>query len=278
MDGIRADLSLNRANWDDRVPIHLASPDYDPARFDDPAFLTGVVRFDRPRLGDVARLRGLHLQCHVGADTVSLARLGARMTGVDFSAPAIEAARSLAGRAGVEATFVESDVDHAVEAAGAGAYDLVYTGIGALCWLPDIHRWAGVVAGLLAPGGRLFLREGHPVLWSVDDTRDDALVIGHPYFETVEPMEFDEDTSYVDSTATLTATRTQEWNHGLGEVVGALLAQGLVLTGLEEHRSVPWLALPGLMEPVPDGDGEHRLREHPERLALTYTLQAVKPG
>ena len=271
-------LRVNRANWDERVPIHLASPDYDVARFDDPAFLTDVVRFDVPRLGDMAGLRGVHLQCHVGADTVSLARLGATMTGVDFSPPAIEAARATAERAGVDARFVESDVDHAVEAAGAGAYDLVYTGIGALCWLPDVRRWAAVVAGLLAPNGRLFLREGHPSLWSLDDTRADALVVGYPYFETVEPMEFDEDASYVESDARLTATRTQEWNHGLGEIVSALLAEGLVLTGLEEHRTVPWPALPGLMEPAPDVPGEHRLREHPERLPLTYTLQAVKPG
>lgn len=275
MDGGRGDVSLNRANWDERVPIHLGSPDYDPARFDDPAFLTHVVRFDVPRLGDVTGLRGLHLQCHVGADTVSLARLGARMTGVDFSPPAIEAARALAVRAGADATFLEGDVDDAVAVAGAAAYDLVYTGIGALCWLPDVRRWAKVVAGLLAPGGRLFLREGHPVLWSLDETRTDGLVIGYPYFEEAEPMVFTEELSYVDSDVALTSTVTHQWNHGLGEIVGAVLGAGLQLVALEEHRTVPWAALPGRMERVGE---EYRLAEHGERVPLTYTLQAVRPA
>ena len=266
--------SLNQANWDDRVPIHVGSPDYDAARFDDPDFLSGVVRFDRPRLGDLRGLRGLHLQCHIGTDTVSLARLGASMSGLDFSPPALVAARDLARRAGVDVQFLEGDVDDAVAVAGAGAYDLVYTGIGALCWLPDVRRWARVVAGLLAPGGRLFIREGHPVLWSLDETRTDALVIGYPYFEQVEPMVFTDEFSYVASDVALTATTTHEWNHGLGEIVGAVLEAGLVLVGLEEHQSVPWEALPGRMEPVGD---EFRLVEHRERVPLTYTLQARKP-
>jgi SAM-dependent methyltransferase len=266
---------LNRANWDDRVPIHVGSPMYDAAQFDDPGFLSGVVAFDRPRLGDLRGLRGIHLQCHVGTDTVSLARLGARMTGLDFSPPAVAAARALAARTGVEATFLEGDVDDAVALAGAEAYDLVYTGIGALCWLPDVRRWAQVVAGLLAPGGRFFVREGHPVLWSLDEDRTDALVIGYPYFEQVEPMVFTEEHTYVESDVALTAQTTHQWNHGLGEIVGAVLAAGLVVVGLEEHQSVPWEALPGRMER--EGD-EYRLAEHPERVPLTYTLQAVRPA
>jgi SAM-dependent methyltransferase len=144
---------LNQANWDDRVPIHVGSPDYAADRFDDPDFLSGVVRFDRPRLGDLRGVRGIHLQCHIGTDTVSLTRLGAAMTGLDFSPPALVAARSLATRTGADATFLEGDVYDAVAVAGAAAYDLVYTGIGALCWLPDVRRWAQVVADLLAPAG-----------------------------------------------------------------------------------------------------------------------------
>jgi SAM-dependent methyltransferase len=265
---------LNQANWDDRVPIHVGSPDYAADRFDDPGFLSAVVRFDAPRLGDLRGVRGIHLQCHIGTDTVSLARLGASMTGLDFSPPALAAARSLATRTGVDATFLEGDVYDAVAVAGAGSYDLVYTGIGALCWLPDVRRWASVVAGLLAPGGRLLIREGHPVLWSIDENRTDALVVGYPYFEQVEPMVFTEEFSYVTSDVALTATTTHQWNHGLGEIVGAVLAAGLVLVGLEEHRSVPYDALPGRMEPVGE---EFQLAEHGERVPLTYTLQAVKP-
>ena len=158
---------VNRANWDERVPAHAASPDYAVDRFtDDPAFLSGVVSFDLPRLGDIAGLDGVHLQCHIGTDTVSLARLGARMTGLDFSPAALEQGRRLAAATGVDVDFVESDLYGAPEALGTERFDLVYTGIGAICWLPDIRRWANVVATLLRPGGRLFMREGHPVLWS----------------------------------------------------------------------------------------------------------------
>jgi SAM-dependent methyltransferase len=234
-----------------------------------------VVRFDVPLLGDIAGLRGVHLQCHIGTDTVSLARLGASMTGLDFSAPAVEAARSLASSAGADATFVRSDVYSAVDVLGPGGFDLVYTGIGALCWLPSVRRWAAVVAGLLRPGGRLFIREGHPMLWALDDERtDDLLVVRYPYFEQDAPLVFDTDGTYVATDTVFSHTTTHEWNHGLGEIVTALLSAGLSVTGLVEHDSVPWEALPGKMERL-DG-GEWRLAADPSRLPHTYTLQAVK--
>lgn len=272
-------LAVNRASWDERVPAHEASPDYSVAAFAaDPDFLSGVVRFDRPRLGDVAGLDGVHLQCHIGTDTVSLARLGARMTGLDFSGPALEVGRRLAASAGVDVDFHESDVYAAVDVLGPERFDLVYTGIGALCWLPSVDRWAGVVARLLRPGGRLFLREGHPVLWSLDYGRTDGLLALHySYFEQPEPVVENDDGTYVATDVAFTHTETHSWNHGLGEIVTALLSQGLVLSALEEHDSAPWNPLRHDCEPVGDL-GEFRLREHPERLPMTYTLQAVKPA
>lgn len=266
---------LNRANWDERAPAHAASPDYAVERFAaDPAFLSDVVRFDLPRLGDISGLRGVHLQCHIGTDTVSLARLGADMTGLDFSGASLAEARRIAERAGARVRFAEADVYDAAGVLGEGSFDLVFTGVGALCWLPDVRRWAGVVAALLRPGGRLFLREGHPVLWSLDETRTDGLVIGYPYFERAEPMVFDEDGTYVRTDAVFTHNMTHSWNHGLGDVVTGLLAAGMTITGLEEHDSVPWEALPGQM--VRDEHGEWRLQERPWLLPCSYTLQAVK--
>ncbi len=268
--------AINRASWDERVPAHAASLDYALQRFEeDPEFLSGVVRFDLPRLGDVGGARGVHLQCHIGTDTISLARLGARMTGLDFSAPAVAQAAALARRVDAAADFVQADVYDAVDVLGAGRFDLVFTGIGALCWLPDIRRWAAVVAGLLRPGGRLFLREGHPMLWTLADPRPDGLlVVEHPYFETAAPTVWDEGGTYVETDATFVHNLTHEWNHGVGEIVGALLEVGMELTMLDEHDSVPWEALPGQMERL-DG-GEWRLAERPERLPHSYTLQAVK--
>jgi len=270
--------AVNKANWDERVPAHAASPDYSVDRFiADPAFLSDVVRFDLPRLGDISGLRGVHLQSHIGTDTISLARLGASMTGVDFSGPAVRQARALAEQTGADATFVESDAYDAAEAAGRGAFDFVFTGIGALCWLPSVSRWAAVVASLLRPGGRLFIREGHPVLWTIQDGRDDdLLVVEYPYFERPEPTVFDEDGTYVSTDVVFEHTVTQEWNHGISEVVTSLLDAGMAITGLTEHDSVPWNALPGQMEQL--GGGEWRLIDRPWRLPHSYTLQAFKRG
>jgi SAM-dependent methyltransferase len=270
--------AVNRAGWDERAPAHAASPGYDAERFAaDPAFLSAVVRFDLPRLGDVRGVRGVHLQCHIGTDTLSLARLGAGMTGLDFSPASVAEARKLAERAGPPVTFVEADVYDAVEVLGAEAFGLVFTGIGALCWLPDIRRWARVVRGLLQPGGRLFLREGHPMLWALDEARPDGLLaVEYPYFEREEPMVWEEGGTYVETDATFTQNLSYEWNHGLGEIISALLDEGMSVTAFTEHDSVPWDALPGQM--VRGDDGEWRLADRPWRLACSYTLQAVKRG
>jgi SAM-dependent methyltransferase len=269
-------LDLNRASWDERAPAHAASPDYNVQGFvDDPAYIGGVVQFDRSLLGDLNGLRGVHLQCHIGTDTVGLSRLGARMTGLDFSSAAIEQARALVARSRDDVSFVESDVYDAVSALGNEKFDLVFTGIGALCWLPSISRWAATVSALLKPGGRLFIREGHPMLWSLADSRPDGLlVVDFPYFERDEATVWDEGGTYVETDVVFTENTTHSWNHGLGEIVTALVAEGMQITGLVEHDSVPWEALPGQM--TRDDRGEWRLTDRPWRLAASYTLQAVK--
>jgi SAM-dependent methyltransferase len=268
---------INRANWDERAPAHAASPDYRVQRFaDDPAFLSSVVRFDRDRLGDITGRRGVHLQCHIGTDTVSLARLGARMTGLDFSPVSLTQARNIAALAHADIDFVQADLYDAVDALGGpGRFELVYTGIGALCWLPDVRRWAAVVNALLRPGGRLFIREGHPVLWSLDERITDRLQIVFAYFETPNALIWEEDGTYVETDTQFQHNVSHSWNHGLGEIITALLAEGLMLTQFVEHDSVPWEALPGQMHQ--GANQEWYLTDRPERLPLSYTLQAVKP-
>jgi len=130
------------------------------------------------------------------------------------------------------------------------------------------------VSRLLTPGGRLFIREGHPMLWALDEKHTDRLTVGYPYFETVEPLVIDEAGTYVPTDVEFTANVTHEWNHGLGEIITALSDAGMRLDTLVEHDSVPWEALPGFM--VAGDDGEYRLAEHRERLPLTYTLTATK--
>jgi len=269
-------FAINRANWEERAAIHAAPNSYGVEDLiADPEHISAVVRFDRPRLGDVGGLRGVHLQCHIGTDTISLARLGASMVGLDFSPTALAHARALAEKTSADAEFVEANVYDAAAALGVERFDFVYVSIGALCWLPDVRRWARVVAELLKPGGRLFIRDSHPVLQSLDDAQpSETLALAYPYFERPEPMVFDDDTTYIETDARLhSATLTHQWSHGIGEIVTAVLDAGMRLTMLVEHDSAPFKALPGMRRA---DDGEWRLVDRPWRLPQTFTLQAVK--
>ena len=264
----------NRDNWDDRVPIHVASDLYDVEGFlADPDRLSTVVEFDREILGDVTGKRLVHLQCHFGKDTLSWARLGAQVTGVDFSEAALAAARDLAARAGLDARFVLSELYDAPAAVGE-RFDVVYTGVGALNWLPDIRGWAEVVAALLVPEGTLYLRESHPVLWGLDWREDDdSLVIRFPYFETAEPVSWDDGCTYAGD-GTVARTRTYEWNHGIGEIFNALTGAGLRITHYEEYRHLEWKGVPHMEE---DEQGRWWLPPAQRDLVpLSYSLMAVK--
>jgi SAM-dependent methyltransferase len=242
---------------------HAASEDYKVKNFlENPSYISDVVDFDKPLLGSIDGLNCVHLQCHIGTDTLSLSRLGAAsVTGLDFSSESLAQARKLASAAGGEKLkFVEASVYEGLGVLSPGTFDLVYTGIGALCWIPSVREWAKVVAGLLKPGGRLFIREGHPILWALDDKSPDKLTIELPYFEREEPMMFHDEDTYVETGGhKFKAAASAEFNHGLGEIVEALLSQRMRITGLVEHQSVPWLALPAQMEP--DHRGERTLCE-----------------
>ena len=271
----------NRRWWDGVVPIHEASRGYDRE-----GFLRGekpLCPVERAELGPrVAGKSLLHLQCHFGMDTLGWARLGARVTGLDFSEPALEAARRLSADSGIPGRFVHANVYEAAQVLGE-TFDIVYTGIGALCWLPDIAGWARAAAACVSPGGALYVYEGHPVLWALDD----SLALAHPYFERAEPELWEEETTYTDGPK-LAFRRNYTWNHGLGEIVSAVIAAGLRLEFVHEHREVPWRALPS-MQPVGPGtrgaDGAYqanrmwRLPESRRELApLMYSLLALKPA
>ncbi|CAN5679981.1 class I SAM-dependent methyltransferase [soil metagenome] len=267
-------LATNLANWESRVPLHEQGYALDRYR-QDPELLSDVVRFDRPLLGDVNGLDTVHLQCHIGTDTLSLHRLGARVTGLDFSPAALAVAADLAGDCRAEIDWVESEVYEAVDVLGGERFDLVYTGIGALCWLPDIAEWARVVAGLMRPGGRLFIREGHPMLWSLSDPREDGLlVVEFPYFEVEGGTTFVGTKTYVEADGLVSSSESVQFNHGLGELLTAVMEAGLRLDSFTEHTSVPYNPLGEGMVAI-DG-GEWQLRESPERLAVSYTMRATK--
>ena len=277
-----AELEANLRNWDERAPLHAASPGYDLDRLvRDPRALSHVVRTDAklmaPHLpgGSVAGLRLVHLQCHIGTDSVSLARLGAHVTGIDLSNAAIAVATDLADRAGVadRARFVCATVDDAPAALDGERFDVVYTSVGVLCWLPDLTAWGRTIAALLKPGGLFHLRDDHPMRGAlVWDEGAGKLVVAYPYF-AAEPNVWDDEESYVPTHAPLTNTPTYEWSHSLSEVIGPLLAAGLTLEAFDEHRRADWSPFP----PVVAVGDDYVLAEHPERVPLTFSLAARAP-
>ena len=267
--------AINRANWDDRVPIHEGAYAIDALA--DPGHRSDVVREDLPALtpwlpnGSLTGLDVCHLQCHIGTDTVSLAREGARLTGVDFSPAALTSAAGLASRLGLDVTWVETDVLDA-RAAVTGDFDVVYTSIGTICWLPDLDRWAAQVAGLLRPGGVFFIRDGHPALYALDEDADE-LVTRYRYFPDGTAQQWDDAGTYVGD-GTVANTRTFEWPHPLSEIVNALLGAGLRLRRLDEGRTLPWRFSSRMVE---TDTGSWAWPEHDrDRMPTTYTIVATR--
>ena len=258
----------NRASWDERVPIHTSGGFYDVASFE--AGGERLLPFEVSEVGDVTGKDLLHLQCHFGMDTLSWARRGARVTGLDFSAPAVEAAEGLAVGIGIEAAFVQSDVYEAAEALGGRTFDVVYTGRGALNWLPDMGGWAGVVASLLRPGGLLYVAEFHPF---TEVFGDEDLTVERDYFHSAEPDVWDEPGTYADPEAETENNVTYEWRHPLGEVVSAVASAGLSVELLREHDHTTFPRWPFLEESAPR---TYRPPEGAPRLPLMYSLRARK--
>jgi SAM-dependent methyltransferase len=263
--------AFNRANWDERVKVHLAAESYG----------LGPLRMGRGRLtpieeaeiGSVNGLRILHLQCHFGRDTLALAQRGATVVGFDFSVPAIAAARALAAELGLtdRAHFIEADLYDAPRVV-PGSFDLVFVNWGAINWLPDLRRWAEIVAQFLNPCGGLYLAEGHPCAHVFDDeTRMPDGMPGYyiPYF-VGQPLRFDDARDYADDSVRLENATTYEWLHPLGEIVTSLLDAGLTLKWLHEHDSVPW---PMFEQLTKDTNGMYHWPD--ERwLPLAFSLRA----
>jgi SAM-dependent methyltransferase len=261
-------LEANRENWDDRVDVHTGSKFYDVEGWlrDAP----GPSAQERQLIGDVRGKSLLQLQCHFGQETLQWARAGAVVTGVDFSPAAIAAARELASRAGLadQSTFVCSNVYDAADVLRAETFDVVYVTLGSLCWLPDVQLWAKVVATLLAPGGQFYLFEVHPFSSCFDD---EGTRLVYDYFEDPDsPIVFDDDSTYTDG-GRLDHTRTYEWNHSLGEIVQALIDEGLVIDTLLEHDWTVFQAFPWLEK---DEVGKFRIPTGYPRLPLSFTLHA----
>lgn len=268
-------LEINKANWDSRVELHLQGYELDQFRAN-PSYISDVVRFDLGRLGDLNELRGIHFQCHIGTDTISLARLGAKMVGLDFSPKSVAAGNSLARELGAGAVFVEAEVYDAASSLNDQGielgFDFLYTGVGALCWLPDVDKWAESVASVLKPGGFLFIREAHPVMWTLAGKREDgSIALEYDYFEGPGLLLEVEET-YAGA-GKVASPASVSFNHSLSAIFNALWKQGFQIELFQEHNSIPWKPWEEDFEKVP-GIDEYRLKINPNRLPASYSLRA----
>lgn len=247
-------FSDNERNWDDRAELHMTGNYYDYQHLlEDPTAISAELAQDIERFGDLTGKEVIHLQCHVGTDTIGFARRGAsRIIGLDLSEASLAHARNIAECAGADVEFVHANVYDARQAV-SGTFDLVYTSIGVLCWLPDIARWAQVIASLLKPGGTFFIRDDHPMFMTIGEDISDGLRIEAPYFEQDAPMTWDDDSSYVDSPGAprITHTTNHQWNHSLGQIVTALINAGLVIDELEETPRAAWCPWPNSWNKIP---------------------------
>jgi 2-polyprenyl-3-methyl-5-hydroxy-6-metoxy-1,4-benzoquinol methylase len=261
-------LADNKALWDERVPVHAASDLYD---------LPGVVGghdglrpWEDTELGTLAGLDVVHLQCHIGTDTVALARRGAQVTGLDFSDPALRAAEDLATRCGVKVEWVCANVYDARAAIGGRRFDVVYTGMGALGWLPDLRRWGEVVEGLLRPGGMLYVTEFHPMwLTLVRDGRTTCQQAIDADFTRWDEKKG----SYAAPDADFRHTSTWERLHTISDLLSAVVDAGLQIELFHEFDMTPcpcpWL--------IRGADRLYRFPQGMYRFPLCYSLRARRP-
>jgi len=270
-------LAANKAHWDEVAELHRVSYDT-PALLASPDALSSVVAEDAGLLapflpdGSVAGLDLLHLQCHIGTDTLSWARLGAKATGLDLSPESLRVARDLADQAGLDIEYLESSVADAKDALAERQFDVVYTSIGVLYWLDDLRQWADLIAAVLRSGGVFFIRESHPMADALDyQGSPNQLRLTWPYFNNGPMM--DDDPADYSSPQPVQHARTYGWAHSLEEIIGSLLRAGLTIRDFQEHKTLPWLMMPWMEQ---DGDSYVLPASLRDLCPLAFSLVATK--
>lgn len=267
MTGETADV-LNRAHWDALARVHGQDRYYDRE-----ALVSGrdhLLDVESQALGDVSGLDVLHVQCHIGYDSISMARRGARVTGVDFSAVALERAREAAATSRVNVDFVQADARSLPETLH-DRFDVAYATIGILGWIDDVDAWMRSVTSCLRVGGRLILIDLHPLMNTIGSI--EPLVLDFPYaFDG--PHRFDEPGSYADPAADVSDTVTVNYGHSLGEIVTAAVHAGLRIDALHEHLDAAIDPRGSLLSR--EADGRYRLHIGGETLPVLYTLLATR--
>ncbi|MBN2239738.1 MAG: class I SAM-dependent methyltransferase [Dehalococcoidales bacterium] len=260
----------NREMWDEWASLHVDTEFYDVN-----GFLNGRNTLYALEMEEVSDVKGkslLHLMCHFGMDTLSWARQGARVTGADFSPKAIEAARKLSRKAGIESEFVCSNL-YELPQNLQGEFDIVYTSAGVLCWLPDLKGWADVIAHFLKCGGFFYIMESHPMMniLFTDVPTIDGPEIANSYFHNPEPDIYPSIGSYAGVKTSKTHT-SHEWTHSMGDIVNALISTGLKIEFLHEYPKLFFQRMPYMVE---DDEGWWHIPG--DKVPLLFTLKAMKP-
>lgn len=264
-------MNTNKELWDKLARIHHDSEFYDVK-----GFLEGKQTLDPIELDELCDLTGktlVHLMCHFGMDTLSLARLGAKVTGVDFSPEAIDLASSLADTTGIEAKFVCCNVYDAAKVLDE-EFDVVFTSGGVLTWLPDLERWAVVITDCLKPGGFFYIREFHPFSYIFENEGDvKELEVKYPYFQGKEPLMFEAEGSYADREAKTGIMKTYEWNHPISGIINALAKAGLRIEFFNEFNFSSYQAMPFLVQ---GEGGRWYLPENKDLIPMMFSIKATK--
>jgi SAM-dependent methyltransferase len=233
-------FEINKRRWNELVSIHAASEEYDLENFI--AGKNSLHKIEVEKLGDVKKKSLLHLQCHFGLDTIGWARLGAKVTGVDFSESAIKLAREIANKTNVNAEFICCNI-YDLPKIHKKKYDIVFTSYGVLCWLNDINKWAKIVASYLNPNGVFLLVESHPLMWIFDDESEE-LIQKYSYWHNSEPLIWEDEGTYADKNAKVKNKKTFEWQHTISDILNALINAGLIIDEIGEYPELVWRYIP----------------------------------
>ncbi|WP_162128513.1 class I SAM-dependent methyltransferase [Flavobacterium phycosphaerae] len=258
-------ININKQTWNEKTDVHIASEFYDME-----GFMNGkstLNEIELSLLGEVAGKKILHLQCHFGQDTISFARMNAQATGIDLSDKAIDRAREFATQLNLDVTFICCDIYDTPKYLDE-KFDIVFTSYGTIGWLPDLDKWANVVAHFLKPGGRFVIADFHPVVWMFDDH---FKTVFYNYFN-VEPIIESTSGTYADKDAEIT-TKTISWNHPISEILNSLIKNGLEINSFNEYDYSPYDCF---NETVQIEKGKFRIQHLGSKIPMVYSIAATK--
>jgi SAM-dependent methyltransferase len=258
-------ININKATWNNKTDVHIASEFYDNENFLNGKSTLNLIELEL--LGDLKNKKILHLQCHFGQDTLSLTRLGAKVTGVDFSEKAIERAKEITKQLNLDATFICCDVYETLQHLDE-KFDIVFTSYGTIGWLPDVKKWANVVSNCLQPNGKFVMADFHPVVWMYDN---DFKEVFYSYFN-IEPIVEDESGTYADRYSEIEA-KTIGWNHPTSDILNSLIQSGLEINSYNEYDYSPYNCFNETEEFEP---AKYRIKHFGNKIPMVYSILATK--